>query len=69
LVLSCFSCSNIKGEYDVLNAAGQDLPVMLQKYQDMLIKKIMNEISNRIQTVENERIRVKQIIRGYGSAG
>lgn len=64
LVLSCFSCSNIKGEYDVLNAVGQNLPEMLQNYKDMLINKIMNELSNRIQTIEYERIRVKHIIRG-----
>lgn len=69
LVLSCFSCSSIRGEFDILNAAGPDLPIMLQKYKDILIKQIMNELSRRIQTIETERIKVKHIIRGYGKVG
>lgn len=69
LALSCSSCSSIKGDYDVLDSTKKNIPEILQNYKDILINKIMTELSNRMQTIENERIRVKQIIRGFCKAG
>lgn len=69
LALSCFSCSNLKGEYDALESNPENALELLAKHQEILINKIKNELSKRMQTVENERIRVKRIIRGYNKAG
>lgn len=64
LALSCFSCSYLKGDYDVLESTKKNTPEILKEYKDLLIDHVKNELSKRMQTIENERLRVKQIIRG-----
>ena len=65
LALSCFTCSDLKGDYDVLKSTPNNTMEMLQKNKGILIDQIKRELSKRMQTVENERIRVRQIIRGH----
>lgn len=65
LALSCFTCSDLKGDYDVLESNKNNTMGILQEYKGILIDKIKRELSKRMQTIENERIRVKQIIRGH----
>ncbi len=69
LALSCFSCSELKGEYNVLESTKKNTLEILQEYKGILIDKIKRELSQRMQTIENERIRVKQIIRGNYKVG
>jgi 5-methylcytosine-specific restriction endonuclease McrA len=64
LALSCFTCSDLKGDYDVLESDKNNILEILREYKGVLIDKIKLELSKRMQTVENERIRVKQIVRG-----
>jgi len=65
LALSCFSCSELKGNYDVLESTKNNIVEILQENKGILIDKIKKELSNRMQTIEYERIRVKRILRGY----
>ena len=64
LALSCFSCSELKGNYDVLESTKNNIVEILQEYKALLVDNIKKELSNRIQTIEYERIRVKRILRG-----
>lgn len=65
LALSCFTCSDLKGDYDVLESTQDNTMGILQEYKGILIDQIKRELSKRMQTVENERIRVRRIIRGH----
>lgn len=65
LALSCFSCSELKGNYDVLESTKNNTVEILHEYKAILIDKIKKELSNRMQTIEYERIRVKRILRGH----
>lgn len=65
LALSCFTCSDLKGDYDVLESTQNNTKEILQEYKGILIDQIKRELSKRMQTIENERIRVRQIIRGH----
>lgn len=64
LALSCFTCSDLKGDYDVLEPNNNNTSEILQEHKRTMIDKIKRELSKRMQTIENERIRVKQIVRG-----
>ena len=60
LALSCFTCSDLKGDYDVLESTQDNTMGIIQEYKGILIDQIKRELSKRMQTVENERIRVRR---------